>query len=308
MLIYKLRFGWWNAALSPSAPQAGSNASAEAYDIVGKHIRSLLTEKSCDFLALSEVSTTDVNHFVNTLNIENVSILDIAEKVGRTRFDVAVIYNNKKIKVNHVTNLSREVTGHTVKAAQIVEVTNLDDLKVFYIYLCHWASRLNGGEDKRKVSASIVYQSAIEYIKKDVDVIILGDFNDNPYDHSLNINLQASRCHDAVRKFPKEYFYNPFWRSIVAENKFSHLDVSKQVYRSGSYKYRAFQGTVWHSYDQAIVSGSLILGGSWCLNEHETNIVSTEELLNDYSNYKCFIDHLPIICEITRTEGAAHVS
>ncbi|WP_368178350.1 hypothetical protein [Aeromonas sp. R7-1] len=307
MLIYKLRFGWWNAALSPSAPQAGSNASDETYPLVCKHIKSLLTEKSCDFLALSEVSSKDINHFINAIDIENITILDMAEKVGKTRFDIAVIYNNKKLKVKHISNLSKSITGNIVKAAQIVEVINIDDSKIFYIYLCHWASRLNGGEEKRNASASMVYQSAMDYIQNDKDVIILGDFNDNPYDRSLNVNLQASRCHDAVRKYPNEFFYNPFWRTIVSEKKYSHLE-PMQAYPSGSHKYKTFQGTIWHSYDQAIVSGSLISGGRWCLNEYETNIISSTDILNDYSSSKCFIDHLPIVCEITRTEGVAHVS
>lgn len=300
MLLYNLRFGWWNTALSPSAPQAKTKANATTYPIVCAHIRTLLQDHSCDFLALCEVSSADVNYFINNLGLNYVSILDLTDPVGRTRFDIAVIYNKNKINVRHKNSLSKPITGRTVKAAQIVTVENIDDSKVIYVYLCHWASRLNGdGEEKRIASANMIYNSATEMMVEEKDVIIMGDFNDNPYDQSLNKHLHASRCHDAVRKHPNEFFYNPFWRSVISEYKYSHVKNSRP-YRSGSYKHNEFSGAMWHSYDQAILSGSFLTDGYWRLNEYETKVMSFNSILNDYDNNKNFIDHLPIICEITR--------
>ncbi|TON25910.1 hypothetical protein CGH62_21655, partial [Vibrio parahaemolyticus] len=124
MLLYNLRFGWWNVALSPAAAQAKSKANDTNYATLCAHIETLMKEQSCDFLALCEVSSKDVRYLAESLELEGITILDLTEKVGRTRFDMAVIYNNQKIKVRHSHNLSKIMTGNTVKAAQLVEVEN----------------------------------------------------------------------------------------------------------------------------------------------------------------------------------------
>ncbi|PMN73799.1 hypothetical protein BCT27_01290 [Enterovibrio norvegicus] len=229
-----------------------------------------------------------------------MSLLDLTQKSGKTRFDMVVVYKNCKVKVRHNLTLSKVITGNTVKAAQLVEVENIDDSKIIYIFLCHWASRLNGdGEARRVAAANMVYRSACDLMEDGKDVIVMGDFNDNPYDESVNKCLKASRCHDAVKKYPNEYFYNPFWRSLVSEYKYSHLGAST-VYRSGSHKFKQFLGTIWHSYDQIVVSGSFLTNGYWHLNEFRTEIMTPSGILADFEDKKNFIDHLPIVCEITR--------
>ncbi|WP_340642593.1 endonuclease/exonuclease/phosphatase family protein [Photobacterium damselae] len=300
MLLYNLRFGWWNVALSPAAAQATSKANHANYTTLCTHIETMMKEQSCDFLALCEVSSDDVKHLSVSLELEGITLLDLTEKVGRTRFDMAVIYNNNKINVRHKHSLSKFMTGNTVKAGQLVEVENLDDSKIIHVYLCHWASRLSGeGEDKRIAAADIVYNSASSLMECDADVIVMGDFNDNPFDISLNRHLKANRCHDAVKKYPKEFFYNPFWRSVVSDYKYSHA-TTNETYRSGSHKFKQFSGTIWHSYDQIMVSGSFLSNNYWHLNEHRTQVVTIEAILSHFDDRNHFIDHLPIICEITR--------
>ncbi|MFQ2454809.1 hypothetical protein ACK316_08470 [Aeromonas caviae] len=300
MLVYRLRFGWWNAALSPSAPQAKTRANEDTYKVVCGHIKVLLQEYNCDFLALCEVSSADVAHIESSIDLDNFSTIDLTDKVGRTRFDIMVIYNKRKIRVHKNISIAKSMTDQTVKAAQTVDIENIDDGKIIHMYLCHWASRLNGsGVEKRISSAQLVYSSAEKHMAEGGDVIIIGDFNDNPYDQSLNKVLRASRCHDAVRAYPNEYFYNPFWRSIVSEEKYCHY-TKVDTYRSGSHRFKEFQGTIWHSYDQAIVSGSFVSNKYWHLNEYETKIVMYDAMLANYGDSNHFIDHLPIICEINR--------
>lgn len=301
MLLYNLRLGWWNTALSPSAPQAESNASKESYDTVVGHIQFLMLNESCDFLAICEVSSVDVITLREQLSIYDIEILDLTNTVGRTRFDIAVVYKSQKIKVRHIKTLSKVITDNTIKAAQEVEITNIDDQELIYVYLCHWASRLNGdGERRRTSAADIVKNSCHEYLNNDKHVIIMGDFNDNPYDIALIKYLNASYCLDTVRKYPNEYFYNPFWRTLVSESKHSHASINTTTYRAGTHKHKQFNGTLWHSYDQMLFSGQFIINNYWHLNEFATKIVASQQILNDYTDVNKFIDHLPIICEITR--------
>jgi len=293
---------WWNTALSPAARSASTKANTETYTIICEHIKKLITELSCDLIAICEVSTEDVAYINSYLNMHltNLKVLDLTCDLGLTRFDIAVIYNAKKIQLNHKHYLSKPFTGSTVKAAQLVEIVNLDDNKTIQLFLCHWASRLSGdGEKRRQKAATIVYSSALELMAENKDVIVMGDFNDNPYDESILNNLNATRCHDAVRKYPTEYFYNPFWRTVVSNKKYSHLS-DNDIFRSGTHKYKQFQGTIWHSYDQIMFSGSFLGTGSWHLNEQSTKVIDEIGFINDFENNKNLIDHLPVMCEITR--------
>ncbi|MDP2562836.1 hypothetical protein Q8W26_17000 [Psychrobium sp. 1_MG-2023] len=301
MLLYNLRMAWWNTALSPAAPKASSKANQGTYATICKHIEKLITELSCDLIAICEVSSDDVA-YINTYlgsRLIDIKMLDLTCKLGRTRFDIAVIYNTRKIHLSHLHYLSKSITGNTVKAAQLVEIVNLDDNKRIHLFLCHWASRLHGGEDRRKSAATIVYSSAQALMSQNEDVIVMGDFNDNPYDESIRNHLNASRCHDAVRKYPNEYFYNPFWRSVVSEKKYNHL-ADNEAFRSGTHKYKEFQGTIWHTYDQIMFSGSFLGKGTWHLNEQSTKVIEEVGFINDFENRGNLIDHLPIMCEITR--------
>lgn len=293
---------WWNTALSPAARNASTKANAETYKTICEHLKKLITGLSCDLIAICEVSTEDVAYINSYLNshLTNVNMLDLTCEIGRTRFDIAVIYNSEKIHLNHQYYLSKVLTGNTVKAAQLVEIVNLDDKQTIQLFLCHWASRLNGdGEDRRKAAANIVFSSVQDLVSENKDVIVMGDFNDNPYDESILTNLKASRCHDSVRKYPNEFLYNPFWRSVVSDKKYSHLS-DNEPFRSGTHKYKQFLGTVWHSYDQIMFSGSFLGTGAWHLNEQNTKVIDEVGFINDFENSKNLIDHLPVMCEITR--------
>jgi Endonuclease/Exonuclease/phosphatase family. len=301
MLLYNLRLGWWNTALSPSAPQATSNANETTYERILNHIRFLMFDEGCDFLAICEISSADVLILRKNLLKSDIEVLNLANEIGRSRFDIAVIYKPQKIKIEHIKSLSKPITGNTVKAAQEVKLTNIDDGRFICVYLCHWASRLNGdGESKRNIAAEIIKYAAQNHLIDDNHVIIMGDFNDNPYDDSLIKKLNASYCLDTVRKYPKEFFYNPFWRTLVSEHKYSHVATKATTYISGTHKHKQFSGTLWHSYDQMLFSGNFINNNYWHLNEFATKIVTSEKILDDYSDKSVFIDHLPIICEITR--------
>ncbi|MGR5517913.1 endonuclease/exonuclease/phosphatase family protein [Vibrio harveyi] len=302
MLIYHLRFCWWNTGLSPAVKSKSSTVDDAQYEKLTTHIVELILRKSCDLIALCELSSDDVLHITRRLRdiFPHYRVLDLTNKIQRTRYDVAVIYNTAKLGVEFQHDLSKIITGNTVKAGQLIRVDSIHDKKPIYVYLCHWASRLRSeGKEKREASARLVFESSQEYIRNDDYVVVMGDFNDNPYDDSLTTHLNATRCLDAVQKYPTDFFYNPFWRTMVSEHLYSHSEETKS-YRSGTHRFKQFAGTMWHSYDQMVFSGNFLKEGYWHLNEPRTHVIYDDSLFADYCSKLCFIDHLPIICEITR--------
>ncbi|WP_144431421.1 endonuclease/exonuclease/phosphatase family protein [Aeromonas schubertii] len=306
MRVFSLKFGWWNVGLSPTAKSAVTKACAETYNQLCTHITDLFSDHSIDLLGLCEVSEDDILYLESFFSNQNISTFGMTSQIGRSRFDLAVMYNNTKISVSHVDSLVDVHCGNYIKAGQVLKINVNENENVnndndeIYVYLCHWPSRVRPeGEAKRSLAAEYVYNDAVRRMRQGKDIIVMGDFNDNPYDDSLSLRLRANRCHDYVKKYPTELFYNPFWRTVVSDSKFCYAD-SNNTYRSGTHKYHQFGGSLWHSYDQICVSGSFIGAGKWYLNEHATTVIASQNILDDYNNSNNFIDHLPIACEITR--------
>ncbi len=302
MLLYKLRFAWWNTGLSPASNSAKSKANPETSKRTCEHIARLFLDYECDFLALCEVSEEDVAYIKAHLGLDDVVIIGMTDKIARSRFDVCVLYNTKKFGSMDYKNLIVSYMGSNIKAGQVLEIENKDDNEVFRIYLCHWSSRINPtGEENRKKSALRIYDDIQDYFNKKglSNVIVMGDFNDNPYDYSLMNNLKSSRCLDSVRKYPKDLLYNPFWRSVVPSIVYSHV-LKNPTFNSGSYKFENKEGVSWHSFDQIFLSGSFLGHSKWHLNESNTSVLACDNFLNDFENKDCHIDHMPVISEVLR--------
>lgn len=302
MQLYHLRLGWWNVNLSSSAPQATPNGNSTIYQEIASHISRLFKDESYHFLALGEVSKVDLIGINNALSDRNLDYLDLTGKVGNAKFDLGVFYNTQHVNVSHINGISRKVQGANILGAQLVKMTSVRDSSEIYVYICHWRARIMDAREQRMKAADSVRRSAEQQLELGKDVIIMGDFNDNPYDPSLTRGLQATRCHDAAIKFPDELFYNPFWRSVVSEKK-HHRTTSKTSYKSGTFRYKGdYDGVtvMWNCYDQIVLSGSFLNGERWHLNELKTDIERDSKIMNDYDDGKHLIDHLPIICEITR--------
>ncbi|MGR5388517.1 endonuclease/exonuclease/phosphatase family protein [Vibrio crassostreae] len=296
-----LRLGWWNVNLSSTAKAATTNGTADVYIQIAAHILRLFSENSYHFLALGEVSKEDMIGLQNALSVTTLNTMDLTDEVGATRFDIGIIYNDSAVNVIHERSISRKITGNTIKGAQLVRIIEIDTKKEIYTYLCHWPSRLMDTRDKRSEAAKMVNYDASNQVSEGHDVIIMGDFNDNPYDSTMTDGLKATRCHDAVKKYPDELFYNPFWREVVSPVKYNNT-TSTSEFKSGTYKYKNnIDGVavMWNCLDQILLSGSFLTGAFWHLNENNTHIELDTEILQDYEGSDSKIDHLPIVCEVT---------
>ena len=127
--------------------------------------------------------------------------------------------------------------------------------------------------------------------------ILLGDYNDDPFNKSLTQALGATRDRDLVLK-KSIFIYNPFWNLMGASVNFPSTDHSLSTY--GTYYYSGGAVTRWHTFDQIIFSSSFISGGDWNLLEDEVKIINSETFKELVTSPKTNFDHLPIIAVVTR--------
>jgi len=298
--LNSIRLAWWNVNLSSVANNAKYVSTESDYDVVLKGILFFLNIQQCKLVVLCEVSEQDITILKKSISSSYLSIIEGVEAVGNTRFDTVLIYDHRYINIEHETNISKGSSTSIVKAGQVYDLYNIHDNAHFKLILCHWPSRATPESNIRRVKASklLAYKIQEDYLSKH-DVIIMGDFNDNPFDKSIYESLQATRCHEMAVKYSDEWLYNPFWRESVSTiyHGSEHHKSKDNSYPSGTYRYKASEGAFWHTLDQILISGSLISTSQWQLNEKETKVVSEEYFAEVFAN-KSRIDHLPVVCEL----------
>ncbi|MBA6091047.1 hypothetical protein H4C81_19475 [Pseudomonas monteilii] len=197
---------------------------------------------------------------------------------------------------------SKDVTskrGNSVlKVAKQIHAIVEDSTAPFHIYISHWPSRLWCHQhDADRHLLGIRLRDSLNNLMEETTtkpfVVLLGDYNDEPFDESLSHQLMASRDLDLVHK-RQHLLYNPFWK-YLSKIKNEHTF-------AGSYYYKGGEVTRWHTFDQVIFSHAFIEGKEWRLSndcEHIIEFPPYTQLVKDPDSK---FDHLPVYGTIERVK------
>jgi endonuclease/exonuclease/phosphatase family metal-dependent hydrolase len=215
----------------------------------------------------------------------------------RRGIDVALIYNEKT--VNCLFSKSHRVSRKGLNTRDILYMKALMGIDTCHFFVNHWPSRSSGQletENDRYAAAQLLKRltDSIHAINPAAKILIMGDFNDEPRDKSLAENLNAQiNWTDTLPKV----LYNLSGKIPPGPVK-------------GTLKY---QGE-WNTFDQIIVSGSLLSNSRGIsVNECGFRILTNQFLFepdNTYLGYKPFrtyagftykggfSDHLPVYVDL----------
>ncbi|MAQ69891.1 MAG: endonuclease [Flavobacteriales bacterium] len=149
----------------------------------------------------------------------------------------------------------------------------------FHVFVNHWPSRWGGVETtnhKRVFTAKTLQNYIKTNIKMDENVLIMGDFNDYPFNESV--------------------------KDVLVKNDFFNLMSSDIVADSGSYNYKG----EWNFIDHVIVSNNLrnrvlsagAFSKDWMLYTNNKGEKYPSRTYGRDSWYGGFSDHLPVYCRI----------
>ena len=156
---------------------------------------------------------------IGVCEVENKSCLeDLVQSEALNNFDygyifhnspdqrgihVALLYQKKHFQIIHHKAVSVQIEPQLTeeRTRDIIHVNGLLFGNPIHLILNHWPSRTDGTKktNHKRMSASIVVQNIVEEINNDdtlAEIIIMGDFNDEP----LSDSLQA---------YAKKGFFNP---------------------------------------------------------------------------------------------------
>jgi predicted extracellular nuclease len=263
---------------------------------------------------LSSVNKNELPEIIGLCEIENRKVLDdlVATKLladGKYKIehfespdyrgiDCALIYRPNEFRVLKSTAVkvvfSDDPDFSTRDILYVKGETN--NREEFHIFVNHWPSRIGGLEQteaKRMAVARILKSKvdSVQNINPKVNILIMGDMNDEPSNKSLSEVLSADEP-DAVNANLVNLMY----------------PVHKK--KEGSYNYRGN----WNMLDNIVVSGSLldnkgfqchekqghIFHEKWMEYEAKNGEISPNRTYGGQNYYGGVSDHFPVFIQLSR--------
>ncbi len=155
--------------------------------------------------------------------------------------DVALLYNPATFKVISSEPLSVTLPGNDLTRDILYVKGQLTSGEILHVFINHWPSRREGSdvsEPKRMAAASVLRTKtdAIQKADKKANILIMGDFNDEPANNSITKGIGALEPTPATSN-------NAFYSLLYPEFKKGE----------GSLFYKD-----WDLFDQIIVSGNML--------------------------------------------------
>lgn len=272
-------------------------------DHLGKVMQAASGESLPVLIGLCEIENENVLKDLiqsNNLSSGNYNFIHY-ESPDERGIDCALLYNKKLFTSVKSIPLKVELpedNGGTTRDILFVE----GDLKIknktghIFLFINHWPSRVEGEEitaSRRAIAAGVLKHIVDSLNQKytDPNIMIMGDFNDTPFDKSIQTVLGAIE-------------YTAPQKDECLVDLMSEFQKQNQ----GSYN---FKGN-WQSLDQFIVSESMLNGKKLNVNNSTVSYVKKDFMLyhnekfgdspnKTYSGSKYFggySDHLPIYMEL----------
>lgn len=251
-----LKLAWWNLENLFEAeqhPELGSEWSSALYEEKIRHTSSVITAlhegAGPDLLGICEVASDSVisDLIAATTDGSNYAIVH-AESPDPRRIDVAFIYRKSMLSVIDSKAYNVRLRYPT---RDILEVSfQLNNGGTLHVIGNHWPPRSIGQyetEPYRIFAAETCSWIVKQYYdaNPDANLLVMGDFNDEPFNRSIQEYLLAIRDWEEVAKTKSiPYLYNLSWRLMNGANP-------------GTYYY-GLSPSSWKMMDQIMVSRGLI--------------------------------------------------
>jgi endonuclease/exonuclease/phosphatase family metal-dependent hydrolase len=256
-----------------------------------------------DLIGICEVENKQVlTDLVNNTPLSKYNYRIIhANSPDKRGIDVAMLYNNARVNIIRSRYFGIDKAGLFTRDILYCQARLGDDTCHFLIN--HWPSRSAGQLETEpdRLAAAARLRSIVDsliHVCKKPKIVIMGDFNDEPWDMSLSQTLKAITD---TRNAQSDYLYN--LSRAPESGKFK-----------GTVKFRG----EWTLFDQVIVSGSL-LGAAKGLHVQpgdyhifaESFLLEPDEQYNGfkpfrtYNGYKYqggFSDHLPVYIDLVTSD------
>lgn len=304
-----LSIAWWNTSLAARAQrrEPGATRSQAQLDRMWRQaeqvVRTLVDERHVDVLALGEVTRDDVGRLRRACSTPLQELIDPGGGLRTT--DIGLLFDPTKVRlVDHVDQLT-DVFGRKLSVGLRAQFRLDETSPLLHLHAAHWASQSRGDEG-RLLRANVSFDTKYdlrELLTPSAGarpyVVVMGDLNAEPFDRELTDSLGSTRDR-ALAKTRPGLMYNPFWR-LLGERQTMEGENGAQFRKgAGTHYHRSQLTDRWRTFDQLLVSPSLLGGGGWALWEDKVDIWQAPPLLGDLGRPLDPFDHFPVFGALRR--------
>jgi hypothetical protein len=288
---------WWNTSLSPLGESHATTAD-KAY--VAAYLTELRRNLHVDIMALGEVSTDDINDIVAAIGDPHLSFHDATHMVSKCKFDIAILFDRRRLSLDDSSSILDSFGKTTLKVGERLRFISRESGEYLHLFVSHWPSRLHCHEsDPKRTEIGTSLRKTLDAIRNSSTsqqyIILMGDYNDDPYSPSLSNHLLATRDRELART-NDSFLYNPFWRKLRESAPFVHGQSTKSI--CGTHYYSSGSHSRWFIFDQIMFSSAFLQDGPFLLNEERSMIIWNDDLELRLRSSKEIFDHLPVLAVI----------
>jgi len=234
---------WWNVEnlfdikTSPRRPKWLVKTLAKELETWNS---SLLSKKLTNLSqVMSKVNDGKGSDIFGLCEIENLFVLErLATKLNQSLpsrkykvihhntddkrgIDIGVIYDAKKYNIKQLDGENKVFTYRITKRSPTRDILQVELVTKkgndLILLLNHWYSRLSGkfeSEPYRIISAETLSYWVMriqEILGKEIPILVMGDFNDEPFDRSMVKYALSSNNKEKVKSGRNPYLYNLMW-------------------------------------------------------------------------------------------------
>lgn len=288
----EFKCAWWNTSLAPT--KAETRASLDDQKVARDVIEELLQGRDVDLLGICEVSLAQIEVLAEVFEPLGFGVANGVEQINQSKTDTCLLYRQSKFTFGKSANVRVSFRDSTHKIAQRVELTNMLDESLVTVFLSHWSgvrTRAKGTPERATLGNQLRAQvDGIFSVDSQAKIILMGDYNDEPFDTPLAYELSATRdrLHAASKK---KMIYNPFWHRIGSDRS-TPAGPTDALY--GTHFYPADKIDRWRTFDQIMVSTALLDAKGWLLDESSVEILNIPTFTPHVLNRKRHFDHFPV--------------
>lgn len=284
--------GFWNTGLSPN--KDADRADDQALIDAGLIIKELIESERIDLLGLTEVSDLVLDQIRDVLP-ENFVFLHSMTNLRYSKFNMSFVVNTACLDLEGgIIDILEGLEDAQEKVAKRLVLRHKAGHE-FYVFASHWPSPMGlMGEHGKVAGLAKLLRSNVDNIllsDKDSPIILMGDYNEEPFTEAMWKSLRVARSTERVLG-KKSLLYNPFWENL------SHFDMSHTHYRHGTQYYKSGLRDQWASTDQIIVSSGVVGGDNMRLKDGRAKVHTSERVLSVVLDDKSKFNHLPVFLQI----------
>lgn len=335
MSISELNIVWWNACnfyhydssraklKTPDSTSRWPRTLAEyaekckRVDLALKELASILGPT--DILCLGEITRKAATDLKDRLFATH-RLISLDVKLDEPTLQVAVLYpaDSGAVSFKEQLPITVPATPRGTRPMAVLDISSQNH--VIRLISCHWQSRMDeisSAQTRNRVADHLGMYSFdfIEQNRESHHVILVGDFNEEPFEPSLTTlfahrhrGRALGRRHWADEDYKRMHLYNTSWRLMGEKHPYPRVSTSSFLDSAGTYYWEAHK--VWRNFDQIIISGGLLAAEAPNIDESTIHIISSPAFLSDgfptrfrnqKGTYVGVSDHLPVTARLSLT-------